>query len=317
MSTTLDRPPRRAGPTPAERLRTTMAAARVSFTWFGTRKTLSAEQKAQAADAFGAEGQFLSAGKKLFDTRHPKFMAVTAVRHRAVFYWRALTLPYPEPGLRLIRRDQIDAFQSQMERYREELLHAVEDLDEHFDSLKSAARDRLGQLFNPADYPVSLSGAFEIAWDFPSIEPPDYLKDLNPDIYEEECQRIRSRFDEAIRLAEEAFQEELASLVSHLRERLGGAQDGKPKIFRDSAIGNLREFFERFQSLNVRSNEQLDDLVAQCQEILQGVEPRQLRDSQPLRQRIASELESVETVLEGLLVDRPRRRILRESKGGD
>lgn len=61
----------------ARQLQSTMGAARVSFTWFGTRKTLTPEQKAEAADAFGAEGQFLSAGKKLLDTRNPRFKAVT------------------------------------------------------------------------------------------------------------------------------------------------------------------------------------------------------------------------------------------------
>ena len=40
----------------ATRLRTTMAAIRVVFTWLGTTKTLSTDQKVLAADAFGAEG---------------------------------------------------------------------------------------------------------------------------------------------------------------------------------------------------------------------------------------------------------------------
>ena len=40
-----------------------MAACRVQFTWFGTKKSLTAEQKAQAAETFDAEGQFLCAGK--------------------------------------------------------------------------------------------------------------------------------------------------------------------------------------------------------------------------------------------------------------
>ena len=84
----------------AGRLRTTMAAMRLSFTWFGVRKALSDEQKARAADAFGAEGEFLSAGKKLLDTRDPAFRAVTAVRHRAVSFFKAKSLPYPEPGIR-------------------------------------------------------------------------------------------------------------------------------------------------------------------------------------------------------------------------
>src|SRR4051812_17600783 len=50
---------------PARRLRTTMAACRVQFTWFGTQKSLTPEQRALAAEAFDAEGPSLSAGKKL------------------------------------------------------------------------------------------------------------------------------------------------------------------------------------------------------------------------------------------------------------
>jgi hypothetical protein len=71
-----------------------MAAVRVSIKWFGTRKTLTPEQKSQAADTFGAEGNFLSAGKKLIDMAHPAFRAVTAVRHKIVSLWRAVSLPY-------------------------------------------------------------------------------------------------------------------------------------------------------------------------------------------------------------------------------
>ncbi len=48
----------------SQRLRSTMAALRLAFTCFGTRKTLNHEQKSQAADTLGAEREFLSAGKK-------------------------------------------------------------------------------------------------------------------------------------------------------------------------------------------------------------------------------------------------------------
>ena len=34
---------------------------------------------------------------------------------------------------------------------------------------------------------------------------------------------------------------------------------------------NLTEFFERFRTLNVRSNEQLDELVTRAQQVLCGV----------------------------------------------
>ena len=103
MNAILDPPSRASSDSvrlgPAHRLRAGFAAARVSFTWLGVRKSLSADQKQQAADGFGAEGQFLSAEKKLLDTGHAKFKAVTAVRGRVGSYWKAMSLPYPEPGL--------------------------------------------------------------------------------------------------------------------------------------------------------------------------------------------------------------------------
>jgi len=289
MSTLLDEPSVTTT-NPATRLRATMAAVRVAFTWLGTRKTLTPEQKAQAADTFGAEGQFLSAGKKLLDTSHPAFKAVTAVRGRILSFWRGISLPYPEPGVRLIRQDDLSSFDVHMTTLKAELAEAVWRLDEHYAELRSAARERLGSLFNPADYPASLDGLFAIAWDFPAVEPPDYLRQLSPALYEQEKARVAARFDESVRLAEEAFTAELAMLVSHLVERLSGAEDGKPKIFRDSAVANLNEFFARFEQLNVHSDPQLDELVAEAKRAIRGVEPQQLRNYSSLRQHVASEL---------------------------
>ena len=60
-----------------------------------------------------------------------------------------------------------------------------------------------------------------------------------------------------------------------MTERITGAnEDGTPKVFRDSAIDNLCDFFERFRSLNVRSNQQLDELVVQAQRLFVESLPR-------------------------------------------
>lgn len=315
MSTLLDFPPPAAPNSAVDRLRATMAAVRVMFMWLGTRKTLTPDQKSQAADSFGAERTYLSAGKKLLDVSHPAFRAVTSVRSRIIAFWHGTSLPYPEPGVRLIRQDDLNPFTVQMTTLKSDLMEAVEKLDERYSELKSAARRRLGTLYNEADYPTSLRGWFDVSWDFPSIESPSYLQQLSPRLYEQEAARVAARFDEAVELAESAFTEELAKLVSHLTERLSGSDDGKPKVFRDSAIENLRDFFERFRHLNIRSSEQLDELVVQAQRIVRGVEPQQLRDNQSLRQQVATQLSGVQATLDGLLVDRPRRNIIRKSQG--
>lgn len=314
MPSLLDQSHAQSSTQPADRLRAVMAAVRISFVWFGTQKTLTQEQKAQAAEPFGADNHFLSARKKLIDTRHPAFQAVTAVRHRIVSYWRSISLPFPDPGVRLIRQDDIASFSVQMTTLKADLDEAVNELGRYYSELKMRARDRLGDLFNAADYPESLADLFQVAWDFPSVEPPSYLRQLSPELYRQESERVMARFDEAVRMAEEAFMEELSRIVSHLTERLSGSDDGKPKVFRDSAVENLGEFFDRFRHLNIRSNDQLDELVTRAQQVVRGVRPQQLRDDQPLRQRVATQLSGVQSVLDGLLVDRPRRNILRRPR---
>jgi hypothetical protein len=231
-----------------------------------------------------------------------------------VNYWKGLSLPYPETGIRLIKQNALDEFARHMSGLRQELEEAVVQLDEHYDELTRAARRRLGSLYSAADYPVSLQGLFSVDWDFPSVEPPEYLQRLNPELYEQECERVRSRFDEAVRLAEAAFTDEFAQLVSHLCERLNGEADGRQKVFRNSAVDNLREFFERFRSLNVGTNAELDRLVDQAQQVVSGVRPQRLRDNSELRQNVATKLSGVQSVLDGLLVDRPRRNIIRKPR---
>ena len=95
---------------------------------------------------------------------------MTAIRNRAKKYWAVMSLPYPEPGIRLIRQDKIDGFAAQMREFQEELAEAVNTLDRHYSELKATARQRLGSLYDSGDYPESLVGMFSVEFDFPSVE---------------------------------------------------------------------------------------------------------------------------------------------------
>jgi len=295
------------------RLQLATTAIRLRFRWPGVRKSLSPDQKRLAAGAFEADHSVLSAAKKLLDTSHPAFRAVSAVKSETVAFWREHSLPYVEPGVRLVRRQDVDLMENHLRQAQVELGQAVEQLDLFYGQLITQARVHLGDLFNASDYSVSLSDEFELSWDYPATEPPDYLQSVAPEVYEAECRRVRERFAEAVQIAESTFAEELSQLVSHLANRLSGDDDGKPKIFRDTAITNLKEFFDRFERLNINSDEQLEQLVARARGLLGGVRPDELREQESLRQRIASGLVRVEASLDGYLAERPRRNILRRA----
>jgi hypothetical protein len=229
-----------------------------------------------------------------------------------------MSLPYPEAGIRLIRQDRIEMFNEHMTQMRQAIHDAAVELDSQLPQLRQDAKERLGDLFNPGDYPSTLVGQFAVEWDFPSVQPPDYLLELNPQLYEQERARMVARFEEAVSMAEDAFASELSAMVAHLVDRLTPGNDGKIKTFRDSAVNNLHEFFEQFRSLNVHSNAQLDEMVDTAQKLLKGVRPGQLRNNESLRNQMTSELSAVKASLDSLLVDQPRRRILRPAaRAGD
>ena len=296
------------------RIRNNFVACRVKFKWFGTNKALTADQKSRAAESFGAEGAAISAAKRLIDTKHASYRSLTSIKSQINRYWRDSSLPYPESGIRLIRSDAVDEFNSSLIAFNGQLDSAVAELNNHFWDLKETARIRLGSLFNYEDYPSSLSTEFEVSWDFPSVDAPDYLRRLSPEIYRRECERVQSHFTKSVELATQMFQDQLAELVEHLVERLSNDESGQQKTFRDSTIQNLISFFDRFKQLNIGSDEGLSELIAQAQSVIRGISPQQLRRNESLRQRIASQMSAVQASLDGMMVDRPRRNILRKGR---
>src|SRR5262249_32170964 len=152
--------------------------------------------------------------------RHAAFRAVTAVRGQIASFWKGQSLPFPEPGGRLIKHEQVASFATTMSDHRVALDQAVAEMDQHYLELKQAARRRLGSLYHDGDYPATLVGLFGVAWEFPNIEPPEYLIQLSPSLFQAERARVAARFEEAVRLAEQAFLGEFQKLVEHLCERL-------------------------------------------------------------------------------------------------
>lgn len=301
----------------SDHVRQNFAACRLRFKWFGTTKTLTADQKSLAAESFGAQGESIRAGKKLLDTRHDAFRELTSLKSEIVKFWKNGSLPYPEPGIRLIQHQRIEGFDNDFGLFRQRLVEKVADLDIHFQEMKQAAQASLGELFDPDDYPSELSNEFDFSWDFPSVEPPNYLQRLNPELYQQQADRVSRRFQQAVEMAEQAFLEELSRLVNHLSERLTTPEGERPKVFRDSAVSNLNEFFQKFRSLNIHSCEELDNVVERCQRILEGVSPQELRDNESFRRELNLQMSTVQGSLDQMMQTRPRRRIIRSDRSSE
>lgn len=293
-----------------EKLRQQTAAVRLFRESFWLRRRLSTTQTEQAANVFGAERTTIGANKRLLNSRHSTYRKVTHYLTQARAFWIGATTPYPERGIRLIRRDRIEYFEGVMNEIKADLHAAVADLDTIYrDELIPQARAELGELFDERDYPTTLTEQFGLSWDWPSIEPPDYLRELHPTIWEQARANVSARFEQARVEAEREFAQQLGNVMSHLVDRLTPNADGTAKIYRDSSVKNLFDFLERYKNASVVPNPQLDALVEQAKSAVAGVDVSMLRDSSAARQYLADQAQAITEQLDLFLVDRPERAI--------
>ena len=294
----------------AQQLKDQTAAVKLRRTVFGVRKRLSPTDRRRAADTFHTQQEFLSASKKLLDTSEPTYKAVTGTIGRARSYWKSMTVFYPVRGIRLIRKDLIDVFEAQMKVFEGELKSSLDQMCARYSQLKQHAREKLGDLFHQGDYPgvEDLRDEFSLSWEYPSTEPPDFLKQLNPKLYEQEQQRVAARFEEALATAEQAMATELQKLVEGLCDRLAPS-DGKKRNLTPSAINGLNEFVARFRQLNVRSGSELESIVTQAEKLTQGLDPSELKKAPDKQGALFSEIDVLRNQLDQMVVDAPTRKI--------
>ena len=71
----------------------------------------------------------------------------------------------------------------------------------------------------------------------------------------------------------------MASAVERISERLQDDDDGKPMVFRDSMIGNIRDLVDVVPRVNIVGDDELAGLCEHVKEQIASVGPDALRQS--------------------------------------
>lgn len=294
------------------RLRNETTAIRLRRAVFGNTRTLDKATIRAIAERYGCDEKSLRAKKVLLNRAgDDRIKRCYSIVEQAIDFWKLNTVPYShaEKGVRLMRRDLVPLFEERLTQMVDELSEAVAEADAAYDELLDEAKQRLAELFDRGDYPTSLIGKWKFDWEYPSVEPPEYLKQLNPELYEAELDRIQARFSEALEAAEQGLIQEFSGMLAKLAERLSPDEEGNRKTFQKTSLTNLQDFFQRFQHLSIGSNAELDRLVTEAQELLDGKTSEELRNSDDLREQIAEQVEAIYSRVADQIVDRPARAI--------
>lgn len=159
----------------------------------------------------------------------------------------------------------------------------------------------LGPLFNESDFPdvFELEKRFSVSWNWFGLVVPEGLP---PELRAKEERKLRSTFEEAAVEIKDALRLMFAKLIERAVDRLQPAVPGeKPKVFRDTLIGNINEFFATFEARNIMGDAELAALVAKAKEVLTGVDPGRLRLDTDLKAKTEVALTQIATALEPMV----------------
>ncbi len=281
----------------------------LSFTWLGLNKVVEDEHKLAAANMFKTDPKSVSLTKKLINPKNVHYRNLTACKTEIRAHWMNNTLPWIESGVRLIRHEDILAFRLQHEELVDGFNISKKNLTKHWKSILQQSEETLGDLFNKEDYPEDPEDLFGVNLGWPNLSAPEYLKTLDPKMYEAEAKKISKKFEDAWKLGEEVMTKELLKLVESFADRMKPNPDGTKKIFKEASLTNLFEFFDKFNKLNLIKGSDLEDLVKKSQEALSGTNAEIIRLDDNFRNKLANSLDEISKELNSKVENLPRRKL--------
>ena len=193
-----------------------------------------------------------------------------------------------------------------------ELADFIKDYPQDIERARQSVKEGgLGPLFREADYPdaEAVKATFNIEWYWMAISVPENI----PDALKAEAQeKFKRRMADAAQQIEQALRGEFLELISHAEEKLTTAPGEKPKIFRDSLIGNVIEFLNTFDSRNMFGDERMTQVIAQARAALidqQGnskLKAQALRDFPNVREEARKRFATIREAMSGMIEEQGR-----------
>ncbi|MXY41549.1 MAG: hypothetical protein F4Y62_17325 [Rhodospirillaceae bacterium] len=210
------------------------------------------------------------------------FAAINSTMSAARTAHYAQSLPWDDQGSRLLPVANYERYTGLMDGLRERMIRErarfIEDYEDNIDK----ARLDLGKLFRIAEYPSKedLHGKFGMRYRIIPVPDADhFMAKLASDDTDRVKRDIESQIEERLHDAVGDLYRRLGEAVERVSERLREDDEGKPLVFRDSMIGNIRELVDIVPRLNIFGDETLAQLCGQVKEKIASVEPDALRPS--------------------------------------
>jgi hypothetical protein len=269
------------------------------------------ESDAEASVEVDADKELVRVSKKLIES--PEFEAIGSARRKLTKELRKLSVPslFKEG----IYRVKFRAVQKITEMLKEFIVKDQERVDAFLRVYRQRCDEtlvKLKGLANVTDYPslARVQAAFGVEYHWLTFATDEKLR---AEVSEEFFQEVKAEYETKLQQATNAqvliMRQELQGMVDHLVEVLKPNEDGSKKRFHASTVNNIKEFLDNFSLRDVTNDSQLDVVVNAAKNLLNGVDPKDLRNNEGLADGTRQSFELVKKCLDGLVMQAGTRKI--------
>lgn len=251
------------------------------------------QTSAEIAESKGAKRDSGNYNKVLIGRENLAKVAqiVQAARQDHVF----MSLPWMNDGTRILPVQAFAKYAETMRKHREAFDSAVREFIAEYPAYIEEARQNLGSLFNPDDYPMRQEIGAKFKWAIATLPMPDaadFRVDLDQATVLQMQAEMQDQIGQALKTATNDAFSRLHDVVQNMAEKLAAYDPAKGKQgnpFRDSLVQNMRDLLEIMPGLNLTGDARLSDAIAKASERLATHEAQDLRENADLRNETAKE----------------------------
>lgn len=247
--------------------------------WTATKHDKAVSAEVEQAHAAKDAGRY---NKRLIDKVHLATVDTLAGQIRKFHYSR--TLPWSDKGQRLLPSKLFMDYRQDIASYKTQFEKATQDFLTKYPQLVQDARQRLGTMYQPADYPSvdELKGAFGIEL---LITPVPDAGDFRVEVDKETQDEIRQQITDAVNERQTKAVKDCYARAREVLQRISDQCSKKDGRIHDSLMENASDLVSVLSGLNITD----DPNIAQMEKDIKAliVDPNQIRTSITTRKQLA------------------------------
>lgn len=199
----------------------------------------------------------------------------------------SMSMPWSDMGMRLVPTTMyLSKYAKTMSELEQEFYRLVNVFLDAYQWEIGQAQVKLGDLFNPDEYPTTDAVRNKFRFQLHEMPVPDvgdFRLDVSNEAMNALADKYKNYYTTQLNNAMGDLWQRTHTALSKMSERLDYADGETKKVFRDSLVDNVVEMVELLDTFNITGDTQMSAMKARLEDTLRGVTPDALREDGYLR----------------------------------